>query len=135
MKQTPQEFFAEYTAARSAMEGECRRLQAELAKTYCHPDEPSQQRADWERGQVLEHVSDVLDHGDSVELFTETESEVIGTKRYFLVRDSERWRIDRVQVRCEACHGTGVGPIVDLYDDSRRRCKACSGLGWLAWRP
>jgi hypothetical protein len=133
MKQTPQEFFVEYKAARSAMEGECGRLQAELRKTYCLPAEPSQPLTNWERGQALEHISDVLDHGDSVELFTDTESKVIGMKRYFLLRDGERWRIERVQVRCEACHGTGVGPIVDLYDDTRQRCKICSGSGWLAW--
>jgi hypothetical protein len=134
MKQSPQEFFAAYKAARSAVDGEYWRLQLELVKAYCGPAELDQRRGNWERAQALEHISSVLDQGDRAEVLTETESKVAGTKRYLLFRDGERWRIERVQVRCDMCQGTGVSPVLEsLYDDNRSRCRACSGSGWLAW--
>src|SRR2546425_12437327 len=95
------QFFAEYKAARSATDRGQMRIAADLKRSFHTSEPPSDEVEKWLHAREKEEVTDTVDHGHRAEVVTT--GDLTGPKRYLVVRDTQRWRIEKVQLCCAIC--------------------------------
>ena len=128
MQESLVQFFAEYKAARSASDRGQSRIAAELERAFHISERASEDVEKWLHAREKEEVTDIIAHGHRAEVITT--GDLVGPKRYLVVRAKERWRIEKVQLGCACCRGTGKDPLLKV---SKADCKHCSGSGWVQW--
>jgi hypothetical protein len=128
MQESLGQFFADYKTARAASDRGQMRIAAELKRSFHTSERPPEDVEKWLHAREKEAVTDTIDHGRRAEILTT--GDLTGPKRYLVVRDTERWRIEKVQLRCAFCEGTGMDPQLKV---STADCNYCSGSGWVQW--
>src|ERR1035441_720807 len=112
MKESLVQFFAEYKAARCASDREKRRIDAELERLFYTSERAPEKVEKWLHAREKEEASDAIEHGHRAEIVTT--GDLVGPKRYLVIRDMKGWRIEKVQLRCTMCKGTGRNPVLKV---------------------
>jgi hypothetical protein len=120
---TPQEFLQEYLTKRQAHQLAWDEMWGADLKAFFgtyYLERRDEAGRDWSVLPTI--VETIQENDDTVSIIVQEEHY---TKRYYIVRENGKYRIDRVMIRCELCDGTG-----EIEGD---KCELCDGRGWEDW--